>query len=370
MLAATAFLVATLALLYLLGSVLFTVLMSALIAYVLLPLAQLLVSWMPWRESRPELSRSLAVTVIFVVATGVTAGILAVVIPPTINQTEDFIDEFPTFFAAARETIEGWVGEYSDRVPQQLRAQIEDYIASLSSVLAESAFQILPKTVGFIAGSVSLIIGLAAMPVLIFYFTKDSKIIGTYLISPLPKVLRPYLLDIARIADSTLGGYIRGQLILGLTVGVAVTIGLMALGIPFAAVLGVVAGISELVPIVGPWIGGAAGVLVALATAPEKIVWVALLYLSVQIVENVLLVPRVQAHTLNIHPAAVIIVIILGSHFFGFWGIILGPPLLSLSKDIVKYLANEWHQLPDAFDPPQERPSDEPGGQNQNSEIT
>ena len=172
MLAATAFLVAILALLYLLGSVLFTVLMSALIAYVLLPLAQLLVSWMPWRESRPELSRSLAVTVIFVVAAGVTAGILAVIIPPTIHQTEDFIDEFPTFFAAARETIEGWVGEYSDRVPQQLRAQIEDYIASLSSVLAESAFQILPQTVGFIAGSVSLIIGLAAMPVLIFYFTE------------------------------------------------------------------------------------------------------------------------------------------------------------------------------------------------------
>ena len=252
MLAATAFVVAILALLYLLGSVLFTVLMSALIAYVLLPLAQLLASWMPWREVRPELSRALAVAAIFVVAAGITAGILAVVIPPTINQTENFIDEFPTFFAAARETIEGWIGEYSDRVPQQLRAQIEDYIAGASSVLAESAFQILPRTVGFIAGSFSLIIGLATMPVLIFYFAKDSNQIGSYLISPFPGDLRPYLLDIARIADGTLGGYIRGQLILGLTVGVAVTIGLMALGIPFAAVLGVVAGISELVPIIGP----------------------------------------------------------------------------------------------------------------------
>lgn len=346
MLTATAFVVAIGALIYIFGSVLFTILLSALIAYVLLPLAKMLISWMPWRDSRPELSRALAISAIFVAAGGATAAILAVAVPPTVNQLDNFIEEFPTFFASARETVEGWVGTYSDRVPQQVRLQIEDYAASMGSVLAESAFDVLPDTVGFITGSFSLIIGLATMPVLVFYFAKDSAKIGSYLISPFPSDIRTYLMDISRIADRTIGGYIRGQLILGMIVGVAVTIGLMALGIPFAAVLGVVAGISELVPIVGPWIGGAAGVLVALATAPEKIVWVALLYLGIQIVENVLLVPRVQAHTLNLHPAAVIVVIIVASQFFGFWGIILGPPLLSLAKDIVKYLADEWDRPP------------------------
>ncbi len=350
MLTVAAILVVMLFLMYLLGAVLFTVLLSGLIAYVLLPLRHRLVKLMPWRESRLDLSRTIAVTAIFVVATGITVGLLAVAIPPTVRQSQEFIEEFPTFFASARETVEGWIGEYSEQVPQDVRMQIEDNLASMGSTLAESAFQILPKTVSFIVGSFSLIIGLATMPVLIFYLAKDSKQIGDYLISPFPRVLRPYLLDMAKIADRTLGGYLRGQLILGLTVGIAVTIGLMVIGIPFAVILGVVAGISELVPIVGPWIGAAAGLLVTLATAPEKILWVALLYLGVQLLENAFLVPRVQAETLNIHPVAVIIVIILGSHFFGFWGIILGPPLLSLIKDIVKYLADEWDVAPGAAD--------------------
>ena len=362
MLSATAIVVAAFVLIYLLGSVLFTVLLGALIAYVLLPLSNLLIRLMPWRESRPEVSRTVAVGTIFIVAAGIAGGILAVAIPPTVRQSEKFIAEFPTFFAAARTTIEGWIGEFSERVPQEVRERIEENLASMGSVLAESAFDVLPNAVGFIIGSFSLIIGLATMPVLIFYFVKDSKKISLWFSSPMPRALSPYFLDIARIADRTLGGYIRGQLILGLIVGIAVTIGLMAMGIPFAVILGVVAGISELVPIVGPWIGGAAGVLVTLATAPEKILWVALLYLGVQVVENILLVPRVQAETLNIHPAAVIIVIILGSHFFGFWGIILGPPLLALSKDIVKYIAVEWDTPPsDANATPETVTNDQSG---------
>ena len=347
MLSATAIVVVVLVLLYLLRAVLFSLMLSGLIAYVLLPLTHGLVRLMPWSESRPELSRTIAVAAIFVVSGGIAAGLLVVAIPPTILQGQEFIEEFPTFFASARVTVEDWIGEYRERVPQDVRMQVEDNLARMGSVLAESAFQILPKTVGYIVGSFSLIIGLATMPMLIFYLAKDSKQIGDYLISPFSYVLRPHLLAMAKTADRTLGRYLRGQLILGLTVGIAVTIGLTAMDIPFSAILGVVAGISELVPIVGPWIGAAAGLLVTLAMAPEKLLWVALLYLGVQILENTLLVPRIQAETLNIHPVAVIVIIILGSHFLGFWGIILGPPLLSLSKDVVKYLAYEWNRPPE-----------------------
>ena len=346
MLSAAAVLLVVLVLMYLLGAVLFTVLLSGLIAYVLLPLRHRLVALMPWRESRSELSRTIAVSIIFVVAGGIAVGLLAVAIPPTIRQSQEFIEEFPTFFASARTTVEGWVGEYTETVPADMRAQLEDNLSQIGSTLARSAFDVLPKTVGFIVGSFSLILGLATMPMLIFYFAKDSKQIGDYLITPFPRVLRSHLLDMAKIADRTIGGYLRGQLILGLIVGTAVTIGLVAIGIPFAVILGVVAGISELVPIVGPWIGAAAGLLVALATEPDKLLWVAMLYLGVQLLENTLLVPRIQAETLNIHPVAVIIVIILGSHFFGFWGIILGPPLLSLLKEIVKHIAAEWDHAP------------------------
>ena len=346
MLSATSVFVGLLVLLYLLGSVLITVLFSGLIAYVLLPLTNVIVRAMPWSDSRPELSRGIAVGMIFVLAAGIFVGVMALVLPLTIEQSKEFIDNFPTFFNDARVTVEGWVGEYADTVPDDVREQIEQNLADMGSVVVNAAWQVLPSTFGLVSGTFSLVIGLATMPVLVFYLVKDSREIGSSMLVPFPNALRPYLLDIAKMADTTLGGYLRGQLILGLIVGSVVTVGLMALGVPFAVVLGVVAGITELIPIVGPLIGAAVAILVTLATAPEKLIWVSLLYLGVQLVENTLLVPRVQSDTLNIHPIVVILVIIVGGHFFGIWGIIFGPPLVSMGRDVVKYLAHEWDRAP------------------------
>ena len=343
MLSATAVFAVALILLYVLGSVLLTILLSALIAYVLLPLRDVIVRTMPWREKRPGLSRGIAVGIIFLVAAGAFTGSIVLLIPPTIEQSREFIVNFPTFFNSARMEIETWIGENAELVPDDVRAQIEENLAGMGRILANAAWQVLPRTVGLVSETFSLIIGLVTMPVLIFYMAKDSRQVGSSLLVPFPKALRPYLVDLAKVADNTLGGYLRGQLILGAIVGVAVTIGLVAMGVPFAGVLGIIAGVSEMIPIVGPLIGGAAGILVTLASAPEKVIWVGLLYLGVQLVENTLLVPRVQAGTLNLHPIAVILVIILGGHFFGIWGIIFGPPLVSMSRDIVRYIADGWN---------------------------
>ena len=370
MLLATALFAVLLAIIYILGSVLFTVLIGAIIAYILLPLTDLLVRPMPWRESRPGLSRGIAVSFIFIIAAGVVAGLMALVLPPTIDQGRDFIEDFPTFFNQARVTIERWIGEHAELVPVNFRAKIEENIANMGGILADAAWRGLPSAVGLISGTVSVIIGLATLPVLVFYMVKDSKQIGSSLLTPIPAALRPYVTDLAKIADQTMGGYLRGQLILGLAVGVAVAIGLMVMGVPFAFVLGIVAGLSEMVPIVGPLIGGAAGILVTLATAPEKVLWVALLYLGVQLLENTLLVPRVQAHTLNLHPVAIILIIIVGSHFFGIWGIILGPPLTSMTRDIVKYVAHEWDRPPNMLNRSLGFDGDTPSSETENDPDT
>ncbi len=347
---ATSILLATLLMLYLLSSVLLSVLASALIAYILMPVTSALVRIMPWRESRPELSRGIAVGIIFIAAIATMAGILVLVIPPTIDETRKFIADFPSFYNSALDTIKGWVTLYTEEVPEDVQLQIEEAMSNMGSVVVNYVWQALPRTFGYISGTFAVVVGLATMPVLIFYFVKDAGKIGFSILSPFPHVLHPYLTEFAIIADRTLGGYLRGQLILGLMVGTAVTIGLLLLDVPFALALGIVAGITELIPILGPVIGGAVGVLVTLATAPEKIIWVVLLYLGVQLVENTLLVPRVQAGTLKLHPVAVLLIIIIGSHFFGILGIIFGPPLVSMGKDVATYFLQEWKDTKSAGD--------------------
>ena len=346
LLGAAAIVVATLVILYVLGSVLLTLGISTVIAYVLLPVARLLERGMPWRHSRPGLARGIAVGIIFLVGLSIFAGLLIAVIPPTVRQTQGFIEGFPNFINHARITIEGWVDEYIHLVPPDVRNQAEGALAEAGGIIGQAAWNVVKQTLGIITGSFAFILGLATAPVLIFYLMKDSGPIRESLNAPFPAAVKPILRDILDIADRTLGGYIRGQLTLGIIVGVIVAVGLLLLDVPFAVLLGVVAGLTELVPIIGPWIGGAVGVLVTLATAPDKVLWVILLYLVVQLLENTLLVPRIQADTLNLHPIAVILVITIGSQYFGLWGVILGPPLVALGKDVIVYLVKEWNEAP------------------------
>ncbi len=342
LLAAAAVVVVTLAAMYFLGTVLLTLGISAVTAYVLLPVVRLLERGMPWRNRRPGLSRGIAVGVIFLAGLGILTGLLVAVIPPTIQQSQRFIEDFPSFLNSARMTVESWVAHYSDLVPAELREQAESALADASGIIGKAAWNVVSQTWGVVSGSFAFILGLATAPVLIFYIMKDSGQVKASLYAPFPAAVRPYLRDILDIADRTVGGYIRGQLTLGLIVGVIVTVGLLALGVPFAFILGIVAGLTELIPIIGPWIGGAAGVLVTLATAPDKVLWVILLYLVVQLLENTLLVPRIQGNSLKLHPIVIILIITIGSQYFGLWGVILGPPLVAMGKDIIVYLSQEW----------------------------
>ena len=337
----------TLVLLYLLGSVLLALGLSVAAAYVLLPVARLLERAMPWRRDRPGLSRGIAVTVIFIAVLGILAGLLALVIPPTVEQGQRFAEGFPEIFQSARGTVEGWMGRYTEQIPPEIRSKIEETAAGAGGTVTDAAWSVVAQTLRVVSGSFAFILGLATAPMMVFYLMKDSTAIRTSLSAPFPQGLRPYLQDALDIADRTIGAYIRGQLTLGIIVGTVVTIGLLLLGVPFAFVLGIVAGLTELVPIIGPWIGGAAGVLVTLATEPDKLPWVIMLYLAVQLLENVFLVPRIQGDSLKLHPVAVIMVIVIASHYFGLWGIILGPPIVALIKDLAVYLAQEWNRLPE-----------------------
>ncbi len=252
LLAALLAMLAVLVGLYLLRGALLPLGISAVIAYILLPPARLLERAMPWREKRPLLSRLLAVSLIFLTALGalLAAGVMAVA--SIVRQGQRFVASFPQFIDAARAQVEIWVADYNRLLPPQVRDRAEEWLSNAGGLLGDAAWNIASQTIGAITGSFSFLIGLATAPVLIFYLMKDADPIRESLYAPFPSRLRPYLRDLMDIVHRSVGGYIRGQLVLGLLVGVVVTAGLLALGIPFAVILGIVAGLTELIPIIGP----------------------------------------------------------------------------------------------------------------------
>jgi predicted PurR-regulated permease PerM len=119
-------------------------------------------------------------------------------------------------------------------------------------------------------------------------------------------------------------------------------------------VLALFAGIGELIPILGPWISGAVVVIVTLALAPEKVIWVILLCLGVQLVENSLLVPRIQGGYLRIHPAILIALLVISAYIAGFWGLLLAAPLTATAVEIYKYIRQSYQETEKASKPPEE----------------
>ncbi len=121
-------------------------------------------------------------------------------------------------------------------------------------------------------------------------------------------------------------------------VGVLATIGLALLGVPFFAVLGLIAGIFEILPFVGPIIGAIPAILVAVIERPILGLWTLILFIVIQQVENAVLVPRISGKAVELHPALIVLVLIIGSQVAGLTGAILAVPVTAILRDVFKYL--------------------------------
>ena len=328
---------------YRLAGVLFPFAIGGVLAYMLFPIVRVLERVMPWQERRPTLSRVIAIAIVIAVALGIIAGSLVLIIPQIVNEATQFISNLPEIFQDARATVEQLNREYTERIPEEIKQNIEEGLAEAGNILLGAIQDAFLRVAGFITNAFSLVIGLSIIPIFLFYLLKDQKSLSDGIYTPVPVAIRPHLRNVASIINQIIGSYIRGQLLLGVVVGTLTALGLFLLGIPFQVLLGIVAGITELMPIIGPWIGGAVGVLVTLATAPEKVVWVILLYLGIQVLENSFLVPRIQGNALDLHPIAMMVVIVIGSYLFGLWGVILGPLVAAVTKEVIKYFVAQWN---------------------------
>jgi predicted PurR-regulated permease PerM len=128
-------------------------------------------------------------------------------------------------------------------------------------------------------------------------------------------------------------------LLLCLVVGVLATIGLALLGVPFFAVLGLIAGVFEILPFVGPIIGAIPAILVAVIERPILGLWTLILFIVIQQVENAVLVPRISGRAVQLHPALIVLVLIIGSQVAGLTGAILAVPVTAIIRDVFKYLS-------------------------------
>jgi predicted PurR-regulated permease PerM len=219
-----------------------------------------------------------------------------------------------------------------------IQRNIDVYMAKAEVAAPGVLNDFLTRGVKGVQASSSLILSFIVMPIFMFFILKDWERLRDKMYGVLPHWARVHTKNIFSVLQNVLGRYIRGQLLQSLAVGLCAYALLLVLRVEFALPLAVFAALTEVVPTIGPWLGGGLAVMVTLATAPEKMVWVALGFLVIQLLENSLLVPRIQSAEMEIHPAFILILTLLGAHFAGLVGFIIILPLTMTVMKIFSYL--------------------------------
>ena len=326
------------AMLYVARAALFPYLFGLVVAYLVLPLVNWLDGHMPQRLQERRLSRPLAILIVYLAGTAIVIGVIAFVVPVVGEQVDALWENREVLVQSASDLVAELLDRYRRDVPLDFQQALEEYFSELPGRIGSLLQRGLTRTIGAVTSTISFVLGFIVVPFWLFYILNDQARVSAGLLTLIPERWEADVLNLLRISDDIFSAYIRGQLLLCLFVGAMAAVGLMFIGVPYALVLGLVAGVFELIPFIGPLLGAVPGVIVAVLVSWPTAGWAVLVFFIIQQIENLLLVPRVSGHSVRLHPALVMVVLVVGNEAAGLWGMLLAVPVTALIRDVFKYL--------------------------------
>lgn len=325
------------AVLYVLAPVLTPFAVAALLAYLGDPLAD--------RLQGKHVSRSLAVALVFLFMTLGVLLLVVMLIPMIERQVTRFVERLPAYLDWARGTLLPWV-------ENQFGVDTAGFDGSSFVELLKSHWQQAGGLASTIVGRVSRsgmtvmlwLTNLLLIPVVTFYLLRDWDTLVERMRSLLPRAIEPTFSRLARESDEVLSSFLRGQLLVMLSLGAIYSVGLSLVGIELALLIGMTAGIVSFIPYLGAIVGVAAGLVAAMVQFGDW--WHVALVLAVfgigQTVESFLLTPLLVGDRIGLHPVAVIFAIMAGGHLFGFLGVLLALPVAAVVMVLLRYLHQRY----------------------------
>jgi predicted PurR-regulated permease PerM len=278
-----------------------------------------------WLHSR-HVPRLLGVVFVYLLLLLLLASVIALVFPPLAEQVRQLSSNFPGFLDKINLNLKEWWGGY------KIEGNLQSFLNQIGNKLSESTASVFSTIVSLFGGIFSATVIL----VISFYLTVQEKGIKRFFISLTPQDRQQYTSDLVERIGVKIGGWLRGQLLIMLIVGLLVYLGLTLLGVKYALTLALIAGILEIVPYVGPIISAIPGIILAFLQAPILGLLVLILYIVIQQLENYVIFPQVMKKTVGLNPIVIIIAMLIGAKLAGILGIILSVPLTAAITEFVK----------------------------------
>lgn len=312
------------------------IILAIVISFILNPLVNFFCS-LRFR-SNVKIPRSLAVFMAFILAGLILTVLLSFVFLPFIKEFNKFIFDLPSIISKFQ-NISTVIEQKANTViiPDNIRNFIEQ---SFSDIAAYSV-SIMKKALNATLSFASEIFELVVVPVLTYYFLKDWQQLKRGIIEPFSPEIRKKICAVLDEIGTVISGYIHGQVLISIVMGCMVFLGVYFMGVDYPLVLGLMAAITETIPIIGPIIGAVPALLLAYLVSSALAVKVLVFYLVVHQLENHIIVPKIMGHTIALHPVVIIISLLIGGQLMGIIGMMLAVPAAAILKVVVKHL---WYQ--------------------------
>ncbi|GMA16708.1 AI-2E family transporter [Deinococcus metallilatus] len=314
-----------------------TVVVVFAVAYLIAYLANPMLNWL----ERGRVKRGLGVFFVLLVFIGILALAAALVVTVS-AQLITLLQSLPDQIGRLNDLLDrlfGWLGTHgvpgTDNVRTRLTEAVQTYVQNLGRNIVPLLQNLLSST-GTIFSSIVSIGGVLGQVVLILllsiYLMLDYSRVNAALLKAFPRPWQPRVLEFTGLVGTSVGGYVRGQLVIAAFIGVFVWLGLTLIGVPSAAAIGFLAGAFNIVPYLGPVIGATPALLLALPFGWVKMLLVVVIFVAANQIEGNFLSPYILSKTTNLHPVAVLLAILVGASLFGFAGALLAVPAVALGK--------------------------------------
>jgi predicted PurR-regulated permease PerM len=314
---------------YLIRSQLLVIYVCVLFATGLSPL----VRWIERRRTsgKRRLPRPAAILLIYATVIGLLVGIGFAVLPPLIEQSQAFWRELPDRIGAIQRRLVSWGLISPDTSYKDLLQQAPGSGDAVNFVL------------GTVWGFVGGLFGLVTILLLTFYLLVESQSIFNFFVRIFPRERRQTVADVSAMVTNKVSAWLGGQIFLGFIIGATTAIGLGLMGVPYFFVLALIAGIGEMIPMVGPLLSAIPAIAVAFTVSPGLALGVAIFFLVQQQLENAVLVPKLMGQTVGLSAVTVILSLLIGGSLLGFAGALLAVPTAAIIQVLFEelYLAEK-----------------------------
>lgn len=282
---------------------------------------------------RRGISRATGIIMIYILIAALVIGFLAMILPLLADQATEISKSLPDYYANFR----GALIDSGNRLLQNIGWRIPGEISLLVQrrPTAEGVLDQVGQTIFYTNAILKGVLGTLAVFLLAYYWTQESNFVVRALLRIVPQNQKKNAREFLQLAESKLGGYIRGQGLLCVAVGLAAFFAYLVIGLPYVLILAIFAGVMEMVPIFGPALGAVPALLVALSIDPSRAIWVVVATAVIQMLENAVLVPRIMRHSMGVNPIIVLLSLIAFGSVFGFVGALLAIPLAAIVQLLV-----------------------------------